>query len=384
MNILFDLISTQGSINGGAEYTIKIFTSLLERYDKSKNEIIALYDSRISNAYDQVSPQYVDNELNIRCIDISNELLFNIIKKYQIDVFFIGIGQRFENYYLQNINCRVICVIHDLSLEEIKDNKLSHYMALGSWTQITKYFLRNWINQNFKKNTNYNNKNLFNFIQKHNVEIVTVSEYSKHALLYYCPKLSKNISVLFSPEKSFDINQDIENSTLKRIIDQKLKYFLLIGADRIFKNVDVVIKVFERFLEFNPDYYIVTIGNSKIRFNNHITLPYLSASDLENTYKHSYAFVYPSLYEGFGYPPVEAMKYNKPILSSNVCSMPEILGTAPLYFSPYYKTDVFKAFNYCIERYQELSDKSRIQYLVIKELQSKSLSELLDMILSKL
>jgi hypothetical protein len=70
MNILFDLISTQGFINGGAEYTIKIFNSLIERCDKSENKITALYDSRIKIAYNQVSPQYVEKEFNIRCINI--------------------------------------------------------------------------------------------------------------------------------------------------------------------------------------------------------------------------------------------------------------------------------------------------------------------------
>jgi glycosyltransferase involved in cell wall biosynthesis len=55
---------------------------------------------------------------------------------------------------------------------------------------------------------------------------------------------------------------------------------------------------------------------------------------LANLYSKAYAFIYPSLYEGFGIPPLEAMAYNCPVLSSNVSSMPEVIGDAALFFNP--------------------------------------------------
>lgn len=382
MNILFDLISTQGFINGGAEYTIKIFNSLIERCSKSENEIIALYDSRIKIAYDQVSPQYLNKVFNLRCIDISDESLSHIIESNNIDVFFIGIGQRLDPYPLDNIDCKVICVIHDLFQKEIDDLKIHQYLKLDSWIDLTKGFLRKWKNSilNHKQELVYHN--LMNFVKKPNVEIVTVSEYSKFSLLYYYENLKKDIKILYSPEKELGLNQDIENKFLKDIIQQKKKYFLVVSADREMKNAESVINVFKRFSEINTEFSLLTIGYPNVKFKNHLILPYLSASDLEYALKNSYAFVFPSLYEGFGYPPLEAMKYGKPVLSSNVCSMPEILGDAPIYFSPYYKADIFKALHQVLLEYDELSNKSKLRYLEIKNMQQKSLDQLLNMILS--
>jgi glycosyltransferase involved in cell wall biosynthesis len=146
------------------------------------------------------------------------------------------------------------------------------------------------------------------------------------------------------------------------------------------KNAEIVMNVFKKFSELNPEFYLLTIGYSTIKFENHLILPYLSASDLEYALKNSYVFVFPSLYEGFGYPPLEAMKYGKPVLSSNVCSMPEILGDAPLYFSPYYKADIFMSLSKCLQEYEILRDRSKNHYLKINEIQNKALAELLDMI----
>lgn len=381
MNVLFDLISTQKVINGGAEYTIKIFNSLIERCINSENEIIALYDSRIKITYDQVSPEYVEKKLNIRCVDISNDLLSNIIQIYKIDVFFIGIGQRMNQYSLENINCKVICVIHDLIQKETEDIKLHQYLKLDSWFKLTKALVKKRKKTIFAKIQDLN-YNIMSFVQKPNVEIVTVSEYSKFSLLYYYENLKKDIRVLHSPEKEIVVDQDIDNVFLKEIIQQKKKYFLIVSADRELKNAEIVITVFKKFSELNPDFYLLTIGYPSVKFNNHLILPYLSASDLEYALMNSYVMIYPSLYEGFGYPPIETMKYSKPVLSSNVCSMPEILGDAPIYFSPIYKADIFKALHKVVVEYDQLSNKSRVQYLKINDLQNKSLIQLIDLILS--
>ena len=381
MNILFDLISTQKVINGGAEYTIKIFNSLIDRNKNSDNIIIALYDSRIAIIYDIVSPDYVENKLNIRCVDISKELLSNIIQIYKIDVFFIGIGQRMDQYVLENINCKVICVIHDLIQKETEDIKLHQYLKLHSWFELTKAMIKKRKKVIFYKSQDFNH-NIMSFVQKPNVEIVTVSEYSKFSLLYYYENLDKDIKVLHSPEKEIIVKRDIENVFLKEILQQKKKYFLMVSADRELKNAEVVTTVFKRFSELNTDFYLLTIGYPSVKYDNHLILNYLSASDLEHALMNCYCLIYPSLYEGFGYPPIEAMKYGKPVLSSNVCSMPEILGDAPVYFSPIFKADIFKALHKVVTEYYDLSNKSKLQYYKINDLQNKALIRLVNMILS--
>ena len=51
-----------------------------------------------------------------------------------------------------------------------------------------------------------------------------------------------------------------------------------------------------------PDMYAVTVGYGKTLFKNHIDLPFLNDIDLREAYKNCYALLYPSLFEGFGYP----------------------------------------------------------------------------------
>ena len=63
---------------------------------------------------------------------------------------------------------------------------------------------------------------------------------------------------------------------------------------------------------------------------------------LANIYKYSSAFVYPSEYEGFGIPPLEAMKYGCPLVVSNKSSIPEVVGNAGLYFDPDNKEELIE------------------------------------------
>ena len=115
---------------------------------------------------------------------------------------------------------------------------------------------------------------------------------------------------------------------------------------------------------------------------NHVDLSFLDDSDLQIVYANCYALIYPSYFEGFGYPPLEAMKYAKPVLSSNVCSMPEVLGDAPIYFSPIYESAIYGALC-CLtnENYQYYSEKSRQQYSQVRTKQEGDLEDLINIVL---
>lgn len=383
MNVLFDLISSQGFINGGAEYTIKIFYTLLYSTQNTENKIYAIYDSKIPVVYDIVDPDYLAKNFRINCVDVNNKSISGVVSELNIDTFFVGIGQQMNNYNLENINCRTICVIHDLDKLEIDDNKLLPFLAADSLIGITKWIVSKWKNKIFhnKEIGFFLYKNLMSFVLKKNVEVVTVSNYSAFSLKYYYPELSSKIEVLYSPPKIHTLNEHIENDVLKNIVKKKIKYFVVLSANRKLKNAALVIKVFKKFAKLNPDFYLLTIGKSESEFNNHLVLPYLSTSDLEYAQMHSYALIFPTLFEGFGYPPIEAMKYGKPVICSNVCSMPEILENAPVYFSPFYKADLFKSLFYLIDNYNELIQKTNKQYAKIKLKQENALDLLIKKII---
>jgi len=64
-------------------------------------------------------------------------------------------------------------------------------------------------------------------------------------------------------------------------------------------------------------------------------LSYVTPKDLVNLYSIADMFVYPSLYEGFGFPPLEAMACELPVVASNISSMPEVIGDAAVLVNPY-------------------------------------------------
>ncbi|SJZ68187.1 Glycosyltransferase involved in cell wall bisynthesis [Trichlorobacter thiogenes] len=123
-------------------------------------------------------------------------------------------------------------------------------------------------------------------------------------------------------------------------------YLLYVGMRTGYKN-------FERFLRavaLSPDlhkkYRIVCFGGGPFSAKEQELIKelcfeensvcQLSGSDamLAGLYKHACLFVYPSLYEGFGIPPLEAMAYDCPVVCSNVSSIPEVVGDAGQYFDP--------------------------------------------------
>jgi len=60
----------------------------------------------------------------------------------------------------------------------------------------------------------------------------------------------------------------------------------------------------------------------------------VSTDELEQLYEQAFCFVYPSLNEGFGYPPLKAMGYGTPVIASSATSIPEVCDDAACYFSP--------------------------------------------------
>ena len=147
-----------------------------------------------------------------------------------------------------------------------------------------------------------------------------------------------NISVFYSPSTAIEGYERFIN-------DYKEKYYLIISANRWLKNAVRAIQSIDSLLDFNPSICdkVKVLGLKKdtkvykrIRNKDKFEiLGYQNQEDLEELYAGAYAFIYPTLNEGFGYPPLEAMKYGTPVVSSPFSSIPEICGDAVLYANPY-------------------------------------------------
>ena len=168
---------------------------------------------------------------------------------------------------------------------------------------------------------------------------------------------------------------DIEIKDTLRIFDLKYqKYFLFYGAIEPKKNVFRLIKAFKKAM---TDCKLVIVGKNgsyhskeselfdqlnKEKYKNIIRIPYLDIKYLISLIKASKAVIFPSLYEGFGLPVLEAMQLGTPVITSNRGSLSEIGGEAVHFVDPYSLSDISNA----IEKFSR--EKEYLENLRIKGL----------------
>ncbi len=165
-------------------------------------------------------------------------------------------------------------------------------------------------------------------------KIITVSEHSKYSILNFFPDFpEERIEVFYSP---FSVDNFTPSETCGN-------YFLMLNGERFEKNVYRAVKVFDRLFSnghLEGKKVVVTgcgrgdmasMVKNKDRFR---FLPYVSSDELVRLHREAFCFVYPSLNEGFGYPPLMAMACDVPVIASSSTSIPEVCADASVYFSP--------------------------------------------------
>lgn len=133
-------------------------------------------------------------------------------------------------------------------------------------------------------------------------------------------------------------------------------FILSVGKQEPRKNIDRLIQAFGKVNNKNIDLVIVgpkgwfsPITNNQYPIANIKFLGYISDEELYSLYASCLFFVYPSLWEGFGYPIAEAMKLGAPVACSNTSSMKEIGGEAALLFDPTNTEDMYRCINTLIQ-----------------------------------
>jgi glycosyltransferase involved in cell wall biosynthesis len=108
------------------------------------------------------------------------------------------------------------------------------------------------------------------------------------------------------------------------------------------KNTAALLRAYQQFSARRPGYDLVLLGNPAWplpadwrRAPGVRVLGYLSEADREALYASAWCLVYPSYYEGFGYPPLEAMAWGVPVIAGAVSALPEVLREAAVFIDPY-------------------------------------------------
>jgi len=187
---------------------------------------------------------------------------------------------------------------------------------------------------------------------KHSTKIVAVSNAVAKELKQNFKWLDKDIEVIyeFLDDKFINHNQQI-----KRIIDKS--YLLFIGNRKKHKNLELLIKAFAKIKDEIPHFLVIAGAKDEgkredeidmliKKFNIQNRIIQLIKPDDEtiiNLYSFADLFVFPSLFEGFGLPPLEAVSLGCPVILSDILILREIFGEAGLYFNPYSKGDLAEA-----------------------------------------
>lgn len=172
--------------------------------------------------------------------------------------------------------------------------------------------------------------------------VITVSEFSKREIMELLKVPQDKIKVIYNAVSEEFENQKIIDNTIS---NKYANYILAVSSLDPRKNFKNLILAFNKLNI--PGIKLVVAGkenrkvfnDTKMRraadFTNVEFTGHVSDAQLAGLYKNAKLFVYPSFYEGFGLPPLEAMSYGCPVIVSNLASLPEVCKDAAYYIEPY-------------------------------------------------
>jgi len=174
--------------------------------------------------------------------------------------------------------------------------------------------------------------------------IIVTSKTTRNDLISYLKIPDDRISVIYN-----GLDHSVFKPYKVGILDKP--YILYVGSERPRKNLDRLIEAFAAVRKEFPELLLVKVGvagrareyregmmrklESLGIIQAVIFVEYVSELDLAYYYSSAALLAYPSLYEGFGFPPLEAMACGCPVVTSNTSSLPEVVGEAGIMVNPY-------------------------------------------------
>ncbi len=184
-------------------------------------------------------------------------------------------------------------------------------------------------------------------------KIITVSEFSKNEIKKH---FKVNDDKIFIVNSSWSTNLEfdsIKNTLILNNFNTKPKHYILsVATIHKHKNLQLLIDAFEMYNQKNSDIKLILVGangNNKLLTNNQniIFTGFISNEDLSFLYQNALIFVFPSLYEGFGTPCLDAQKYKIPLICSDIPVFKEVAGKGAL-FSKVTKEDFANTIEFAI------------------------------------
>lgn len=171
-------------------------------------------------------------------------------------------------------------------------------------------------------------------------KILTVSFFSKKELVKYCRISEEKVQVVYEGAEHVAVLKP-DTKVLEKYGLKDKCFLLAVSSLNPNKNFRSIVQAITLLRDVNFDVVVAGGANPKVFCQSQVLFPnnvrylgYVHDRELRALYEHAYCFIYPSLYEGFGLPPLEAMACGCPVIVSNAASLPEVCGDAALYCDP--------------------------------------------------
>lgn len=203
----------------------------------------------------------------------------------------------------------------------------------------------------------------YRYLRRRACRFLAISEFTKHEIT----------EVLGVPQEKIDVVPCACSEQMRRVTDQQKlwaireayqlpeHFVLFVGNTNPRKNLKRIIQAFDEVKEQGFPHQLIIAGGQGWKFNRESVLSdiyhkeavrfigFVPDEDMPALYSAADVFLFPTLYEGFGIPVLEAQKCGTPVLTSNGSSLPEVGGDGALYVDPYSVEDIAKGLRCLLE-----------------------------------
>ncbi len=339
-----------GTKHGGIGRYAQKLIEHLEKIDSENQYFIFLQKNNFAD-YQPQAPNFSKALADFRAYGWREQILFpKLLNKHNLD--FVHFTHFNAPIFYHK---KFIITIHDLIISHYPDSRAT---TLNPFLYKIKLFFYNIV---------------INHAAKGAKKIIAVSEYTKNDIIKFLKVAPEKIVVTYegydrpkeSPpppclkegvakqraEASGARVDECDPGSIQRCPGTggglKGDYLLYVGSAYPHKNLEKLLMAFKKIIETKNNLKLVLVGSKnyfyerleqeikKLNLQNNVILAgYCDDDKLACLYKSAKAYVFPSLIEGFGLPPLEAQSYGVPVASSNATCLPEILGDSVLYFNP--------------------------------------------------
>lgn len=237
------------------------------------------------------------------------------------------------------VPCRTITTIHDM---------IPFHKSIIKYSKLRTNYIRTATNLAIKKSD----------------IIIAVSENTKREIIQFCKVHGEKIIVSLEgvDEKFRKINTGSEIADVRAKNKLPERFILFVGTLEPGKNLQRLIEAYYYLRKENRiSHKLVIAGaygwgnlnlvkeNKELILDEIVFTGFVTDDDLCLLYNAADLFVFPSLYEGFGLPPLEAMACGTPVITSNLSSMPEIVGNAAFLVNPYDSIELAAAIEHVLK-----------------------------------